>query len=64
VKTLVKQLNLDSWTVSEVSRLAQARKLRFSDYIRRAVIRQVLEDLRVEPAVSVGKGTVGVKVEV
>jgi len=58
---LAKQLNLTDWMANQICRLAQARKLRFDDYIRHAVIRQVMEDIRRKPVESMQGQTVEVE---
>jgi len=64
MKAMVKKLAVDGWLAEDLRELAKAQKLTVPAYVRRAVVRQVIQDLRSHQAQPLQEKAVEAKVEV
>jgi len=60
----MKKLDVDRWLAEDIREVAKAQKLTVPAYIRRAVVRQVIRDLRSRQAQPLQEKAVEAKVEV
>ena len=62
MKAMVKKLAVDGWLAEDIREAAKAQKLTVPAYIRRAVVRQLVQDLQSCRVQAVRQKSVGAKV--